>query len=115
MSTISEFIKQDMERRGMSLREYADLIGSTHPTVSKYINEPQHNVQWDFLVRLSRATSTDIGTLARIAAPEAAVEIVPDSMSIAERINRLPVDMRINILDMVNAYLAQNERAKYGK
>ena len=112
MLTIAEFMKLDMERRSMSLREYAHFIGSTHPTVSKYLNEPDKHVQWDFLLQLSRATHTDIGTLARMAAPEVAFEDVPDTRIIAERINQLPPDFRKTILDMVEAYLAQQKSAK---
>lgn len=115
MDTIAGFIRKDMTERGMSLREYADFLGSTHPTVSKYLNDPEHHVQWDFLVRLSRATHTDIGTLSRIAAPDVAVEIVPDVMNTAERLNQLPAHMRQDIFALVDAYLTQNERAKNRK
>lgn len=111
--TLSEFILQDMKDRGIeSLRDYAVFIGSTHPTVSKYVSDPQKSVQWDFLVQLSRATKTDIGILARYAAPEVAFETMPDTNIIAERINRLPGEFRRTILDMVDAYLAQQKRSK---
>lgn len=112
MPTIAEFIKQDMERRDMSLREYARFIGSSHPTVSRYLSEPGHHVQWEFLVGLGRATHTDIGTLARYAAPDVAFGDVPDTRIIAERINQLPPDFRKTIMDMIEAYLAQQQRAK---
>lgn len=113
MVTLREFILQDMRDRGMeSLREYAEFIGSTHPTVSKYVNDPHKSVQWEFLLQLSNATKTDIGTLARYAAPEAAFETLPDTNIIAERINQLPGVFRKTILDMVDAYLAQQKRTK---
>jgi hypothetical protein len=113
MITLADFIKQDMEDRGMeSLREYAEFIGSTHPTVSKYVNDPHKSVQWEFLVQLSSATKTDIGKLARYAAPEVAFEAIPATSIIAERINQLPPDFRKTILDMVDAYLAQQKRTK---
>src|SRR5690349_15404006 len=100
MTTIAEFILQDMKDRGIeSLREYAEFVGSTHPTVSKYVNDPHKAVQWEFLVQLSSATKTDIGTLARYAAPEVAFDPVPSSRIIAERINQLPPDFRKTIMD----------------
>lgn len=116
MTTIAEFIRQDMERRGMSLREYADFLGSTHPTVSKYISESGHHVQWDFLVRLSRATNTDIGILARLAAPELAAtyEDFPTPEMVLQRLKQIPVEMRRTFLEMIDAYLAQKNRLKNG-
>lgn len=113
MVTLSEFILQDMADRGMeSLREYAEFIGITHPTLSKYVSNPHKTIQWEFLVKLSRATKTDIGILARYAAPDVAFETLPDTNIIAERINRLPTEFRKTILDMVDAYLAQQKRTK---
>ncbi len=111
MKSIAEFIREDMSRRGLSLREYAAFLGSTHPTVAKYLrgdNQPQ----WDFLVSLSRATHTDIGTLARIAAPEAAFEDVPDTRIIMDRINQLPPTYRKTIVEMIDGLLYQQERSK---
>ena len=113
--TLAEFMKKDMLRRGMSLREYAHFIGSTHPTVARYLNEPHRVPQWEFLVGLSSATHTDIGTLARIAAPEVAFEPVPDTRIIAERINQLPPEFRKTIIDLVESYLAQQKRPKHRK
>lgn len=111
MLTIAEFIKQDMKQRGMSIREYADFIGSTHPTVSKYIEGGNH-IQWGFLVSLSRATHVDIGTLARYAAPEVAFEDVPDTRAIMDRINRLPPTYKKTIIEMIDGLLYQQQRSK---
>lgn len=99
----------------MTLREYARFIGSTHPTVARYIAGRNKHPQWEFLVNLSRATQTDIGTIARYAAPEVAFERVPDTDIIAQRINQLPPSYRQTILDMVEAYLAQQQGAKNRK
>lgn len=112
MLTIQKFIIEDMTRRKMSLREYADFLGVTHPTVSRYAHDEHKEVQWDFLLKLSRATRTDIGYLARLAAPDVAFENVPDTNLIAERINQLPLTYRKTIIDMVEALLAQQQRPK---
>lgn len=115
MLTIREFVIEDMARRKMSLREYADFLGVTHPTVGRYVNNKDKEVQWAFLVALSRATHTDIGYLARLAAPEVAFESVPDTQIIADRINQLPAPYRKTIIDMVEALLTQQKRPKDGK
>jgi predicted transcriptional regulator len=101
-----------MRQRKMSVREYAEFISSTHPTVSKYIGKKQKVIQWDFLMKLSRSTHTDIGYLAQLAAPELVYEGIPSTNVIAERINQLPLSHRRAIIDMVNAYLYQQENAK---
>lgn len=115
MQTIREFVIEDMERRMMSYREYAEFLGVTHPTVARYINEEKKSMQWDFLVKLSGATKTDIGFLARLAAPEVAFEDVPDATIITQRINQLPSIYRKTIIEMVNALLAQQQRPKHGE
>ena len=112
---IGDFIKEDMNRRAMTIREYAQFINSTHPTVAKYMNGTIKHVQWEFVVNLSRATKTDIGTLARLIAPDAAFEPIPDSRIIAERINQLPTSLRKSIIEMIDALLAQQQRDKHVK
>lgn len=112
MQQLSGFIVDDMQRRKMSLREYAEFLGVTHPTVSRYVNGEHKEIQWGFLVALSRATKIDIGYFARLAAPEVAFENVPDTHIIAERINQLPTPYRKTIIDMVEALLTQQQRPK---
>lgn len=34
---ISDLIKAEMERRNISIREFADLVGSTHPTIASIL------------------------------------------------------------------------------
>lgn len=116
MENLAAFIQRDMERRGMSLREYAKFIGSSHPTVARYLNEPDRVPQWEFLVTLSRATHTDIGTLARLAAPDLTIVTsdVPSPELVLQRLTQLPIEFRRTILDMIEAYLAQKNRAKNG-
>jgi transcriptional regulator with XRE-family HTH domain len=97
------------------MREYAEFIGVTHPTISHYINDPEHSIRWDFLVKLSAATHVDIGTLARIAAPDVASEAIPDARVITDRINQLPPTYRKTIIEMVDALLYQQKRPKNQK
>ena len=113
MQTIQKFIIEDMRKRKMSMREYADFIGVTHPTISKYVRDPEHGIRWEVLLKLSAATHVDIGTLARIAAPDVAYESIPDTKLITDRINQLPPAYRKTIIEMVDALLYQQKRPKH--
>jgi len=35
---LSDLIKAEMERRNISIREFADLVGSTHPTIASILD-----------------------------------------------------------------------------
>lgn len=96
----------------MSVREYARFIGSTHPTVSKYL-KGSDQITWGFLVGLSNATHVDIGTIARYAAPESTFETVPDTRAIMDRINRLPPSYKKTIIDMIDGLLYQQQRSEH--
>ncbi len=46
MTTLKDIVKSEMEKRGLSIREFAKLVGVSHPTISDILNgeEPSFDV-----------------------------------------------------------------------
>lgn len=115
MQTLGQWIQEDMRQRNMSEREYADFWKVTHPVVAKYAADRYKKPQLETLVKLSRATHTDIGFLVRLALPEVAYDIVPGNHIIEGRLNALEAKHRDSIVDQINALLRQQEHTEHGQ
>jgi transcriptional regulator with XRE-family HTH domain len=90
MITLAEFITQEMRRRNMSARQFADFVGVTNQTISRAVDPskvPQHGL--DFLNKLAKATNTDLCTIVSLLYPEE-TKISARARVLAERIDRLP-------------------------
>lgn len=96
--TLGLFIQEEMQRRKLSLREFATLAGVTHPTMSKFswygihetyggriIGEPP----LEFLAKLAKATGHDICTLVALVRPDA-TRLDPRASILTNRIMQLP-------------------------
>lgn len=77
--TLGAFIQSEMKRRSMSIRQFSDFVGVTHPVISKFryhgikekhasrhIGDPS----LDFLAKLAKATSVDLCALVGLIHPE---------------------------------------------
>lgn len=98
---LADFVLGEIDSRRVSLREFADMVGVSHSTLSRLINKPDSPISFELLTKLAAATKTDIGIIARLAAPHVAVGGV-DIERLASRISRLPADKR-RVVDMVIA------------
>jgi transcriptional regulator with XRE-family HTH domain len=101
-NTLGAFIHAEMLRRDMTAREFAEYVGVTHSTINKFLNhgisntyagKPVGEPSVDFLVKLARATHTDICSLMALIAPDVTTTNA-EAQVIAERIARLPPDKR---------------------
>lgn len=114
MITFGEFLRREIDNRGMSLSEFARLVGVSHQTISKYTDFPKPGTSYppfDFLVRLSQVTQTDLGTLAVIVEPSASY-ISPEARFMAERIQRLDTDRQEMIDALILGFALQNKEEK---
>lgn len=96
---LRDFVLGEVQNRQLSLRQFADVVGVSYSTLSKLINSPESGISFELLTKLASATKTDIGILARLAAPHVAVGNV-DVDSLASRINRLPPEKR-RVVDVI--------------
>jgi transcriptional regulator with XRE-family HTH domain len=90
----NDFIELEMKKRDMSIREFSRFVGLSHSAVSKYLNNPQEkNISIEFMVRVARATDTDLTSIVAMVYPEQTT-INPEVQILAERIAQLPPEKR---------------------
>lgn len=99
-SGLSEFLIAEMNKRKLSQREFATLMGIDYSTISKHISGKIAKPSLDFLVRLSEGTHTNLQTVIAFAYPEVAdkMKFDPEILLLAERLDRLPEDVKEFIL-----------------
>jgi transcriptional regulator with XRE-family HTH domain len=95
VQTLGEFIQREIQKREMSLSEFARFVGVSHQTISKYMDYRGGTgyPEFGFLVKLSLATGTDLGALASLVEPSAS-HITPSARLLAERIEKLSEEKR---------------------
>jgi transcriptional regulator with XRE-family HTH domain len=98
--SLADFINDEVKKRNMSLREFAESIGTAASTITRAVgdNPPQPGI--DFLIKLSRGTGVSLMSLIKMAFPEAESHlVVPDVQSklIADRITRLDQQDRMMV------------------
>lgn len=75
MNQLAKFVNEEMNRREMSIRQFAELLGYTHPTISKIIDtKDPKKPSLEFLIKLAEVTHADIRDLVAMVAPEVAGE-----------------------------------------
>lgn len=74
MNLLAAWMMDEMQARRMSQREFAEFVGVSHVTISRAVSsaEDPPEPSPDFLIRLARATHTDVLALFLLAYPEAA-------------------------------------------
>lgn len=94
--TLKDFINQEMKRRDMSMRQFAEFVDVSHTTISRTL-DPQEptNPSIDFLRKLAKATGVSFLSLLALVIPEEEmVDIDTNVRVLAERIARLPEHKR---------------------
>lgn len=95
-SNLQAFVLSEIRRRQISAREFADLVGVTHATINKCVNAAAGNPSIELLLRLSKATETDLMSIIALAFPAIANQTRPDpeAFILAQRFSQLPEDIR---------------------
>ncbi len=104
--TFKEFIEAEITRRDLSARAFARLVGVDSKTINKFRKQDIASAGYpsvDFLIKLARATNTDISYLMMLVAPEVAQSsaVRPDAMILSQRIEQLPDVYRELIDDII--------------
>jgi transcriptional regulator with XRE-family HTH domain len=108
-TTLGDFLDQELHKRQMSVREFAEYVGVTHPTIIKFREHGKKDVgnpSIDFLVKLAQKTDTNLVALLAMSFPEAAplLDIDPATLILSQRIQRLPDHIRQAIDDLLSKY-----------
>ncbi len=107
MNELREFLQSEMKRRDISMRQFADMVGVSHGTISRLVapNNEENNVSLEFLLKLSKATNTPLTLLLKMVDPTIQVdadELSASTYLMAQRIEGAPDNVRdiiIGILD----------------
>lgn len=115
-TSLREFIESEINRRGISMREFAELVGTTHGTISRLVDPRNQNtaVSVELILKLARSTGTNAFTLLTLVYPELVQDAEfyararIDVALLAERIERLPPAVR----DIVDGLILQYSTLK---
>jgi transcriptional regulator with XRE-family HTH domain len=103
VKTLGEFINEEMLRRDMGAREFARYVGVSNTIINKFLNhgtsdtyagKPVGDPSVEFLVKLSKATGTDLATIVALVRPESKADIDVEARLLAQRIAQLPAAQR---------------------
>jgi transcriptional regulator with XRE-family HTH domain len=96
IDTLGDFLLSEINRRDMSIREFARFIGVNHQTVNKFMDYGTKDVgqpSVEFLIKLARGTNTHIGYIMSLIEPEVAMlpedEMDERTLLLAQKYNRL--------------------------
>ncbi len=108
-TSLGDFIDQELHKRQMSVREFAEFVGVTHPTIIKFREHGKKDVgspSIEFLIKLAQATNTSLVALLAMAFPDAAplLAIDPATFILSQRIQKLPPHIRQAIDDLLAKY-----------
>lgn len=112
MITMSEFLLQEMKRRGfVSARAFADWLGIAHTTINRMLNEKDSSdPNAKTMAILSKKLDVPIETLFVIAYPEiddAQLSQDPEALALAQQIVNLPPQERQVIESAIIGMLAR--------
>jgi transcriptional regulator with XRE-family HTH domain len=120
METLRDFVIAEIDKRHMSIREFARLVGVANVSISAVINPGDRAVKApsiDFLLKLAKATKTNVFILLVLAYPEVKPYIealtgrpASDTLRL-EQIERLSDDLRaaIDVILVKSAGARQGE------
>lgn len=111
-SKLGKFVHDEMRKRDMSMRQFADFVGTNHATISHLINDPEPPTPTlELLSKLARATGVDVCTLVSMALPnERHANPDPESRLLAERIGKLPPDAQSLIKALIANTIFENSQ-----
>lgn len=120
METLKDFILAEMNKRGLSEREFSRLVGVAHTTINYLTNQEKNRpreVTVPFIIKLARATNTNTMLLLTFAFPE----LKPD----LEALVKLPTQSALRLqqidslsepaLEIIDAFLISSAAARKRK
>lgn len=108
MNQIIRFINEEMKRRDMSVRQFANLMGMSHTTVLKVVDsENPHKPSLEFLIKLADVTKVDIRDLVAMVAPEVA-GVGANVAALSARMGRLSEEQKQIIDRLIAGFTLQS-------
>ncbi len=113
-SLLTKFIKQEIKLRKVDQQGFAKLVDVSHSTIGRIINN-KDEPSLATLIKISKGTNTDIVMIIALVAGQQIKGIKPESLLLAERIERLPNNVK-ELIDnlIINTLLSQERDDKNG-
>jgi transcriptional regulator with XRE-family HTH domain len=101
--SLSEFIRDEMNKRKMTARQFAEFLEVAPSTVTTYLRGQETEPTLAFLRKLAKQTDTPLATVIAVAFPDVAGEIgdvSPHILLLATRLSNLPESV-LNIIKRI--------------
>lgn len=108
VTALGTFVEQELQRLGLNQSELARELDVSHVTVGRIIRGETEEPELALLVRLSRVTQTDIGSIVRLIYPNAFVGASSIDI-LSARLKRLPDDKRQLIETIITSLAIENQ------
>lgn len=99
--SLGDFLRDEMNRRGMSANKFAEFIGVSHTSINKFLEYGEQDIGYpsvEFVVKLARATNTDAGYVMSLIEPDVTMlpvhEMDERTLLHAKKYNRLSDNKR---------------------
>jgi transcriptional regulator with XRE-family HTH domain len=94
--SFQKFIVNEMDKRKMSARAFAEHIGVSSNTINAYVNGKEITPTLDFLQKLAQKTDTSLVTIIKLAFPGETddIDIDPEVYLLAKELSELPESVR---------------------
>ncbi len=107
--TLQEFLKNYMCEYNLNKNQFSKLLGTSHSTVSRLLNDTDLKPTLDILGSIADVTGTDLKTLVAMVDPERSTQDI-ESDTLALQIKSLPDDQRILIESAILGFLKKNRQ-----
>lgn len=113
-SLLTKFIKQEMKIKDVDQQGFAKLVGVSHSTIGRIINN-KDEPSLATLIKISKGTDADVAMIISLASGQEIKGVKPESLLLADRIERLPNNIK-ELIDniIINALLGQERDDKNG-
>lgn len=106
MNLIGDLLREEMETRKMSQREFAKLLDVSLKGLQNWLHpEETPRLRTSSMIKLSHALSIDIGTIADLASPGNTHKVSASSIIRARNIDKLPADAQASVDALIMFHL----------
>lgn len=107
MTTLRDFLRDQMQKRGMSARQFAELCGVSNTAISRAISDKPTTPTIETLGKIAAAIGVDVFSLVALVIPSAS-DIDAEARLAAQEIRRLPPDERKHIMTYIRGAMLQD-------
>lgn len=113
MDGLAGFVAAQMKERKMSARQFADFVDVSSTTINNILKPSGYPYvpSVELLIKLARATHSDLISLVLMAFPEASdlVRETPDGRLMADQFERIPDDVKAVVAGILSQWATREK------